>query len=58
MKNEKPTRKEILQALITLTTWATSGYKEGNPYCKPEVKQACEIIARERKRKNYIDWNE
>ncbi len=43
----KPSRKELLDALTTLTRWAVGGNRDGNPYCKAEIKQALTVLARE-----------
>ncbi len=32
-------------ALIDLLEWATSGSREGNPYCKVEIKRALQTLA-------------
>jgi hypothetical protein len=44
----KPTRRELIRALENLLLWATGQDKTGNPYCKPQVKQALQAIAKER----------
>jgi len=31
---------ELRKALYTLLHWATNGDRTGNPYCKPEVRNA------------------
>ena len=36
--------KEILSALIVMVKWATIGDKEGNPYCKDEIKYALKVM--------------
>ena len=44
----KPSRGELTTALVILLQWATGGNRQGNPYCKPPVRQALQAIARER----------
>ena len=36
--------KEILNALIVMVEWATTGNKSGNPYCKDEIKYALKVM--------------
>lgn len=59
MEMKKPTRKEILHALHTLTLFCTSGdrYQSRNPYLIEEIKQACKILAREKGKTDYLGWN-
>lgn len=38
----------LLEALKTLTRWATGNNKQGNPYCHTEVEFALKAIARMR----------
>lgn len=44
----KPKRAELIAALTLLLQWATGSNKQGNPYRFPAVKQALQVIARER----------
>ena len=36
--------KEMLNALTVMVKWATIGDKEGNPYCKNEIKYAISVM--------------
>ena len=53
----KPTRRELIAALVILGQWATGQNRTGNPYNKPAVKQALMDLARERglSPENYLD---
>lgn len=45
----KPSWGELVESLEIITAWATmSGEVDGNPYCKLEVKQALQVLARVR----------
>lgn len=60
---KKATRKELIQALTHLTEWATGTNKdgvtkEGNPYGKPAIQKACQVLAKERGISDYLSWNE
>lgn len=44
----QPATDETLTALVNLTRWATGQNRAGNPYCKPEVCAALDVIARAR----------
>jgi hypothetical protein len=48
---------EMLAALRDLARWATSGDRTGNPYAKPEIKDALKVIARARG-KAQEEWME
>jgi hypothetical protein len=47
----------LLNALRVLTRYATHGNHNGNPYGKPEVKQALQAIATVRGCKDWMDAN-
>ena len=47
----------MYEALQNLLEWAKGnrGVKEGNPYCKPEVRQALKVLASIQGKKDYLD---
>ena len=47
----------MYDALQNLLEWAKGnrGVKEGNPYCKPEVRQALKVLASIQGKKDYLD---
>jgi len=47
----------MYEALQNLLEWAKGnrGAREGNPYCKPEVRQALKVLASIQDKKDYID---
>lgn len=42
----KASKKELQKTLAELLDWSTCGDRTGNPYCKDEVKNAIEVLAR------------
>ncbi len=47
----------MYEALQNLLEWAKGnrGAREGNPYCKPEVRQALKVLASIQGKKDYLD---
>lgn len=63
IKVKKATRKELIDALTHLTEWATGTNKDGvtkqgNPYCKQVVANACRLLSMEKGRTSWTNWDE
>ena len=37
-------KSDLINALVIMVKWATTGDKNGNPYCKNEIKYALSIM--------------